>query len=259
MDNVNANARIRVVCRMDDAGSCPSANAAIAEILAHGFARNVSVMACATYFDEAAAMLRRFPDACIGLHATIHAEWDEVKWPPVLPPDRAASLVDENGMLLANPMLNHERGVNADEVLAEIAAQLARMRDAGLNVRYMDQHMCFGWLADVGPRLAALARREGLLYDEGALGSLPPAPEDVTGLAERFIAQLEAAGPGDYLYVSHPGRDRPDMRRFTHAGLAPGQVARERDEDRLRYLSPKVMEHAAAHGVAFVTYADVLT
>ena len=51
--------RIRLIGRCDDAGSCHTANVAIAECVDAGLALNVSVMACCPFFDEAAEMLAR--------------------------------------------------------------------------------------------------------------------------------------------------------------------------------------------------------
>jgi hypothetical protein len=243
---------------MDDAGSCPSANAAIADVLRTGYARTVSVMACCGEFTEAAKMLKEFPEACIGLHMTINAEWDKVKWGPVLPANKVPSLVDENGMLLQTPTANHKRGVNADEVLAELAAQLARMRDAGLNVRYADQHMGFGWLDGVGERLKEFVRREGLLWVDGMIPGLPGVKDKFEDVGDELIARLTAAKDGTYLMVGHPGYDRPDMRRLGHVGLAEGQVARERVRQRLQFQSDKAARYARENGVEFVRYCDVL-
>lgn len=252
---------LRLVCRMDDAGSCPSANAAIADVLRTGYARNVSVMACASDFAEAAEMLRGFPDACIGLHMTINAEWDRVKWGPVLPARQVPSLVDDAGMLLPTPMANHQRGVHADEILAELAAQLARMRDAGLTVRYADTHMGFGWLAGLGPRLDDWVRSEGLLVTDGRVPGLPGVEGKHDDVGDEIVARLaaaSAAGLATCCLVGHPGYDRPDMQQMGHTGHAPGQVARERVRQRQQFQSPKVAAYARDHGVEFVRYTDVL-
>lgn len=252
------DARIRLVTRADDAGSCPSANRAIVEAIQHGYVRNVSVMAVCPYVEEAAEMLRPLPDVCIGLHMTLNAEWDEVKWGPVLPADRVPSLVDADGYLHQNPRITHEKGCDADEVLAELAAQLARLRELDLPVAYCDQHMGFGWLPGVAERLEALARREGLLLGRGELSPLPRADGAFDDVGDEVVARLRLTRPGAYLLVGHPGYDEPDMRRFRHEGLAPGEVARQRVREREQFTSPKVAEYARANGVAFVRYSDVL-
>lgn len=249
---------IRLVARADDAGSCRSANEAIRQTVSEGIVRNVSVMAVGPAFEEAAEMLRGLEGVCVGLHATINAEWDEVKWPPVLPRRRVRSLVDESGCLLASPRLNHQRGADPDELLAEIEAQLGRMRAAGLNVEYFDEHMGFDWLDGVADRLAEFARRERLLRGRGTVGRLPKVSGEFDDPADELTARLAAAGPGAYLVVAHPGLDAADMRRFGHAGLAAGEVARRRDAERRMFISAKVLACCRARGVELARYCDVL-
>ena len=249
--------RIRLLARADDAGSCRTANVAIMECLEAGLALNVGVMACCPFFEEAAGMLGGRRDVCVGLHTTINAEWDEVKWGPVLPPEQVPSLVDANGDFHRTPNITHERGGTADEVMAEIEAQLARARAAGLSIAYLDEHMGFGWLPGVRERLDALMQREGLLEGGRGYDHLPPSPWRFEDRADDLIARLEAAGPGTYLIVAHPGHDTEEMRRLGHAGLAPGQVAREREGDTRMLTSHKVLEYCGEHGVAPTRFTDV--
>ena len=184
-----------------------------------------------------------------------------MKWGPVLPPGRVPSLVDADGDLLATPALTHERPADPDEVLAELEAQLRRLRDLGLRVQYVDTHMCFDWLPGVSARLDGLAGHEGLLRPGARIAPLPPLGREVGGAGdpgEALVARLKAAAPGTYLVVGHPGYDEADMRQFRHAGLGAGEVARERDRERRQFTSPAVLEYARAGGVEFVRYTDVL-
>lgn len=249
--------RIRLLARADDAGSCRTANRAIFECVEAGLALNVGVMACCPFLDEAAAMLAGRKDVCVGLHATINAEWDAVKWGPVLPPERVPNLVDANGHFHRTPRATLEHGGKADEVLAEIEAQLARARAAGLRIAYLDEHMGFGWLPGVRERLDALMQREGLLYGGRGYERLPPSPWRYDDRADELIARLEAAGPGTYLLVTHPGHDTAEMRRLGHEGLAPGQVALEREGDTRMLTSHKVLDYCGHQGVAPVRFTDV--
>jgi predicted glycoside hydrolase/deacetylase ChbG (UPF0249 family) len=250
-----AEPRIRLAARADDAGSCHTANVAIREVADAGLALNVGVMAPCPFFDEAAAMLAGRSDLCIGLHATVTAEWDAPKWGPVLPPDRVPSLVDADGHFHPNANALHERGANPDEVLAELEAQLERARAAGLAIAYLDEHMGFAWLPGVGERLAGLVRREGLW--RGRVPGLPAVSGAYDDVAEEFIARLEAAAPGTYLVVGHPGHDTEEMRRLVHPGLRPGQVAREREGDTRRFTAPEVLGYCRSRGVEPVRLADL--
>jgi len=248
---------IRLLARADDAGSCHTANVAIAECLDAGLALNVGVMACCPFLDEAAKMLAGRKGICVGLHATINAEWDAVKWGPVLPAERVPLLVDAAGHFHRTPNVTHEQGATADEVLVEIEAQLARARAAGLRIEYLDEHMGFGWLPGVKERLGDLVRREGLLRGDRGVAYLPRAPQPRDDRADDLIARLEAAPPGAYLIVAHPGHDTEEMRRLGHAGLAPGQVAREREGDTRMFTAPKVLAWCKANGVQPIRFSDL--
>ena len=88
--------------------------------------------------------------------------------------------------------------------------------------------MGVGWLPGLRERLTALAEREGLVLAH----PFPHLPMVETAGEEnvaRWIASLAAAPAGTYVLITHPGFDDAEMRRFGHAGLEPGQVARERD------------------------------
>jgi predicted glycoside hydrolase/deacetylase ChbG (UPF0249 family) len=247
---------IRFLGRCDDAGSCHTANAAIVECLDTGVALNVSVMACCPFFDEAARMLAGRSDIDVGLHATVTAEWDAVKWGPVLPPEQVGSLVDARGYFHPTTKALEDRGATAEHILAEVEAQLACARAAGLEVAYLDEHMAFSWLPGVEEGLAALREREGLVQGYGQ-ERLPEVEGDFPDVADALIAQLEAAEPGTYLLVGHPGHDTAEMRRLGHAGLTPGHVARERELDTRRFTDPKVLDYVKTHAIQPARFSEL--
>jgi predicted glycoside hydrolase/deacetylase ChbG (UPF0249 family) len=249
--------RIRLVTRGDDAGSCPSANLAVLDAFRSGILRNASVLVPGPAFDEAARMFSGLEALCIGLHVTLNAEWDAPKWGPVLPASRVPSLVDDHGHFLQNPMLLHERNADPDQMIAEVQAQLDLARAKGLEVAYIDEHMGVGWLPGLGQRLSDLARREGLVESRAVVSGLPDVDGQFADAAERLIARLEAAPPGTYLIVTHPGYNADDMRRLTHKGLAPGQVAIERDADRRMYTDRRVLAYCKARGVMPIRYTEI--
>lgn len=249
-------ARIQLVTRGDDLGSCHSANSAIAEAVTCGTLRNTSVMAPGPAFESAAQLFTGRDDVCLGLHITLNAEWDRVKWGPVLPPHEVPSLVDENGHFWPSPKVLHERGFNPDEAMAEIEAQLLRARHAGLQLSYIDEHMGVSWIGGLRDRIQELAKREGLIDVHGMRGlpSMPSAPEN---LVARWQAQLQNAEPGTYVLVTHPGRDEEDMRQMFMQGVEPGVVARERDAERQALCDAKFQEICRDHNVFLARYVDV--
>ena len=250
--------QLRLVTRGDDAGSCGSANRAILEACEQGILRNVSIMVPGPAFEEAAKLFAHRPDICLGLHVTLNAEWDGPKWGPVLPLKEVPSLVDENGYFFPTPKILYERGFEVEEVVAEVQAQLNKARAYGLNISYLDEHMGLSWLPGLRKEFANLAKREGLV-DAHPLRHLPMKKDAGGNSADRLIASLQAATPGDYIFVTHPGYDADDMRLFQIGNQEPGSVARERDADRLLLLDPRVREACQYLDVEVVLYTDVLT
>ena len=243
---------IRLVTRGDDAGSCESANVAIRQAARHGVLRNVSVMVPGPAFDAAVPLLLSLPKTvCLGLHVTLNSEWETVKWGPLLPRDRVPSLVDERGHFWPTPNETKAHEARVDEMLAEIAMQLAHVRRAGLTVGYIDEHMgvSLPW-PELRAGLAEIARREGLV-DAHGLPGLPDA--DGAGGMDSLLKSLEAAPPGVYVHVTHPGWDADDMRQFD--GI--GQVAKWRDADRRLLTDPDLPAALAARGVEVIRYTDL--
>jgi predicted glycoside hydrolase/deacetylase ChbG (UPF0249 family) len=256
---------IQLVVRADDAGSCVSANEAVEEACAAGTARNASVMVPGPAFEDAARRFAGRPDVCVGLHVTLNAEWAGPKWGPVLPASMVPTLVDAaTGFFTAFPKDLHQRGFSVAEAVAEVEAQLARARTAGLTITYLDEHMGVGWLPGLRDALATLARREGLI--DGGLLALSGMPhvetaadreDDEEALAARWLTALDACEPGTYLLVTHPGKDAPDMRTFFLAGGESGVVAKERDREWRALTGDLFREGCAVRGVRLLRYDEV--
>jgi predicted glycoside hydrolase/deacetylase ChbG (UPF0249 family) len=264
---------IRLVTRGDDAGSSKSANRAIHAAAKKGILRNASVLAAGPSVVHAAKVLgglAKSGELCIGLHATVTCEWEWPVWGPVLDAERVSSLVDERGALHRKPGALLEYGaapgevrdeVHAevrDQVLAEVAAQLGRLRSLGLEVSYIDEHMCFGRLGGVGEGLAELAKREGLVYDPPVEGLARPGPgPDEHDHASRLLAALEGAGPGTYLVVGHPTFDDDEMARCHGAGTAEGEVGPDRNGQRLMFMREDVVAWCRSNDVSLLRYDEL--
>jgi predicted glycoside hydrolase/deacetylase ChbG (UPF0249 family) len=245
----------RVVFRGDDAASTEGANRAIAEAMRDGVLRNVSVMAPGPALAHAAETFREIEGIAIGLHVTLNAEWDEVKWGPVLPPSEVPSLVEPDGCFTQEPKVLHARGVSLDEAMAEVAAQLARVRGAGLRVDYLDEHMGVGWLPGLEDRLGEFCAREGLVYARRV-----PYLEDVnTGDVESLVSAILRGPDGPFVVVTHPLPNvDPVARRFTHGGLQPGEVLRQRAQERRVLMDPRLVEFVEKGRFASVTYPEAV-
>jgi hypothetical protein len=242
----------RLLVRADDAGGSRAANEAIVECIEAGTVHNVSFMACGLEWEHGIELLRPYAEAnrvAIGLHVTLNSEWDTVKWGPVAPLTTVHSLLDgDTGYFTPAPSVLHERGFFVDEALTEVAAQLARMRNAGLPPVYLDEHMGVGWIRDLAPALKQFCQTEGLIYAHAAPVvnlDIPPAlsnPGTPEALANRWLDAIKNAGERNYRLITHPGKMGLDMDDFGTSEYAPQHIARDRDQERQALCSPAFTE-----------------
>jgi hypothetical protein len=256
-----------LVTRGDDFGSMPEANRAIVDCFRQGVMRNASIMAPGNAFAEAAELARGCPDLCVGLHVAMTAEWTECRFGPVCDPAEVPTLVDDDGLFLASPMALFRRGVSVDELMREARAQLAKARKAGVEIRYLDEHMGVSWLHPLpeGPRfvdgLRALAREEGLIWfndahePERAYHTLIDNPWSIDGA----IAALDRLDHSPALFMTHPVYNEGYMARSRlrdHPDGVPGAegIARQVDTDIL--TSPRFARACAERDVRCVSYVE---
>jgi hypothetical protein len=252
------NTRIHLITRGDDLGTNHSANAAIRAAFERGMLRNTSLMACCPAVEEAAEMLAGETGLCIGLHSTMNAEWDDVRWGPVLPPDRVPSLVDADGHFFQTVPALAEHGPDLEEVLAELQAQLDRARALGFDVRYVDQHMAWGRAVEgLDEPYARWCEREGLRPHHLYHRALPRVPGEGDPV-EQLIAALAAAEPGQYAIVGHPAYDNEEMRALGHPGYPGQQVAREREWQRRIFTDPRILRYCRENGVTSIRYDEAV-
>jgi predicted glycoside hydrolase/deacetylase ChbG (UPF0249 family) len=248
--------RIRLVTRGDDSGSCNTANVAVWNAYKKGILRNTSIMVPAPAFPEAAEMFSEEPGLCVGLHVTLNAEWDSVRWGPVLGPGKAPSLVDSKGHFYQTTQALYDNNPSLDEMVAEVQAQLDLARTSGLDIRYMDTHMGVSWVGGLKEPLERLAEREGLTYANIPAGHLPRLEGRFADPVEALIARLDAAEPGTYIVVGHPCYDRVDVRMFDHPGLKePQGIAR--DWQRRMFMDPRVIDYCRANAVQPIRYDEI--
>ncbi|MDP4170622.1 MAG: ChbG/HpnK family deacetylase, partial [Bacillota bacterium] len=156
--------RIKLITRGDDCGSNKTANQGILEAVDKGILKNVSLMACCEDIEDAAAIFARKKEVCFGIHTTMNAEWDVFRWGPVLPKSQVPSLVDEQGYFFQTVDAFAKNSPKINEVMAELQAQLYRLRDLGFNITYADQHMFFGSvIKDFDKVFDNWCKREGLI------------------------------------------------------------------------------------------------
>lgn len=201
-----------LVVTADDLGSSHAANAGVYEALRDGLATSASLMVPGPWAREAAS---RYRGEDIGVHLTLNAEHDLVRWGPIT---QAPSLLDGDGGFprTAEDLAEH---ADVDEVRRECRAQLERAIYWGFDVSHVSSH------------LGAMERRPELFdvvlelcIEFGLPLRLPDASfqRDI-GFPFRDLAGAAGVVSPDHLVRAPvppgPTRNRPAARRWVERAL----------------------------------------
>jgi hypothetical protein len=129
-----------VILHVDDAGMSHDSNVGAMRAVTEGAANSMSVMMPCSWVPELAHMLRAHPGLDVGLHLTLTSEWEHYRWGPLVGAPAAPGLVDTEGAMWRSVELV-VANAGADEVEAEIRAQIARARSLGIEPTHLDSHM----------------------------------------------------------------------------------------------------------------------
>ena len=242
---------IRFITRSDDAGSSHSANLAIAKVIDAGFIKNVSLMACGPAIEAAAELLAHRKDVCFGMHTTLNAEWDRVKWKPLLPPEKCSGLIDGNGYFLSHPTMFLQTKPTVETVMQEVDAQLERLHKLGFSVSYIDSHMFPERYVDgLSDAMADFARRKGLI-DHMYFYRLPP-----WGLTLCNAKDIHLLPEGQYLGISHPSLDTEEMQLTGNTSLPGAAVAAARTRETELLSDPAYFRNLESAGMQPIRYDE---
>src|SRR5579863_967802 len=129
-----------LIIHVDDAGMSYESNAGAIAALTRGAATSVSVMMPCPWVPGFVKWLRSHPDIDAGLHLTLTSEWNDYRWGPLAGRTNVPGLTDSTGDLWPT-VLQVARHASADEVGAEMKAQLDRARAMGFQPTHLDTHM----------------------------------------------------------------------------------------------------------------------
>lgn len=249
------HAVMKLITRADDAGLNAGTNEGVRLAVARGVARNASILAAGPAVEDAAQRLRGL-DACFGFHGCLTSEWASPGWGPLT---RDPRLMDERGLFPVSGAALQTLNPPADAVLSEMAAQLARLRELGVPVSYMDEHMYFSFsLPALRPALEEFALREGLIYRmEIPCLPVPDSEKGKPASLTRFLRKLQLAPPGLWLEINHPAMDSPDMHAVHLDGQPTGVVAAERREQLRLFTDPAVITFLAGDSVRVLRYDEL--
>lgn len=153
-----------VLLRLDDIGMNHSVNMAIEDVCKTGIPFSASVMFACPWYQEAVDILKKYPNANVGIHLTLTSEWRYYRWGPVLGESGVPSLVDSLGYFVENEAQFLKSRYTLEDVEKELTAQLERAFKSGLKITYMDPHMGVVFLT---PELRALTEKLAKKYNLG--------------------------------------------------------------------------------------------
>lgn len=129
-----------LIVHADDAGMCNSENMATQAVLESGAVSSTSLMMPCPWADDFIAWAIKHPDADIGIHLTLTAEWDHYRWKGILPSENIPSLLDKFGYFY-HTSADVEKHANLKEVEEELRAQIDRAIALGIKPTHLDSHM----------------------------------------------------------------------------------------------------------------------
>lgn len=129
-----------LIIHADDLAVAHSQDAASFSALDQHAVTSASIMVPCPWLTEVADYAKAHPDADLGLHLTLTAEWKTYRWGPVASKNTVPSLLDPSGYLWpeVEPAVHN---LKSDEVEREIRAQVDRAIAMGIHPTHLDSHM----------------------------------------------------------------------------------------------------------------------
>lgn len=101
---------------MDDIGMNHAINSALEDVCRTGIPLSASVMFSCPWYQEAVEILKKYPNADVGIHLTLTSEWRYYRWGPVTGASAVPSLVDSLGYFFKN----EDEFLNSNFTLADV-------------------------------------------------------------------------------------------------------------------------------------------
>ncbi len=268
-----ADAKLLII-HADDLGFSHSADAASFEALDNGTISSASVMIPTPWIAEVAAYARAHPNADLGLHLTITAEWETYRWGSVESADKVPSLLDSAGTFPREVSTVVARA-KAGEVELELRAQIERALALGIRPTHLDSHMgalfstpeLFATYVKVARayRLPFLALRGDprtkpqppLLETDVLLDTVITAAAEVPRdqWKQFYLNAIAGLKPGLTELLVHLGRDDSELQAITVNHEPWGSRWRQMDTDVL--TSPEFKKALKDNRVIVITWRDL--
>ena len=262
-----------LILHADDLGFAHSANAASFDALDKGAISSASIMMPTPWITEVAAYARAHPDADLGLHLTLTAEWQTYRWGSVESKDKVPTLLEPDGNFPDNDSTVAVRA-RQDEIELELRAQIRKAMALGIRPTHLDSHMgsLFTTPAVVATymkiaheyHLPFLALRNNpfgpqmqLAPTDIPLDALIQAGEDVTveQWKQFYLNAIANLKPGLNEIIVHLGHDDAELQAVTVNHAPWGSAWRQRDYDVVN--SPEFKKALQDNKVILIKWRDL--
>jgi len=243
-----------VIIHTDDIGMCQASVQAFKDLWAFGTITSGATMVPCPWFPAVVEMCKDNPEMDMGVHATLNSEWESYRWGPISDAGTGSGLRDEAGYFHQWHQAVYDNA-SAEEVDAEVNAQIEKALKAGINVTHVDSHMgtimnpkfiqsyvqaaSSRLLPNMLPRLTAkgiemmgVGEEERVAYApimdalenmgvpmvDGIIGMPLEHGDDHIGLAKKLLDEMPV---GITHFILHPSIDTPELR-----AIAPDWQAR---------------------------------
>lgn len=274
-----ANSRLLVI-HADDFGVAHSENRATIEALENGWVTSASIMVPCPWFPEVVSWAKQHPDADLGVHVTLNAEWAQYRWRGVSPQPKDSSLFDEEGYLPRTTQYVVEHA-KASDVETEARAQIDKALAAGIKLSHIDTHM--GTIAS-SPEMFKVYLGLGKTYKLPVLLEKGPATQEgdnvkfydasvhrnavpidaILGVGpgtnpaewlDAYKKVLAPLPPGAYLLIVHLAHDDAEMQGIAAGQKDWGSLWRQSDLDLVR--NPEFQKFLKDQGFILVKWKDL--
>ena len=276
-----------LIVNADDFGRHELINRAVEKALTEGCLRSATIMAGGIAFDDAVSVAKKNPALGVGLHFTLANGF------PVLPPSEIPTLVTEDGIFFENYVVflkKYLQGkVSGDEIKSELAAQLEKVQNAGINLTHFDSHQHLHHIPGIieicldlaeSAKITAMRVSETKIFDGeldsigkfiGRLGLSSLAkfaahkahkknfktPEHFTGIVageavdENFLSKLlENLQEGTTEIMLHPGTDNEILQKYC-------DWEHDFEGELAAVTSPKILKMLEEKNISAINFSDL--
>jgi predicted glycoside hydrolase/deacetylase ChbG (UPF0249 family) len=264
-----------LIIHADDLAVAHSEDTASFDALDKHAVTSASIMVPCPWLIEVAAYAKDHPDADLGLHLTLTAEWNTYRWGPVESKDRVPSLLDPFGYLWpeVEPAV---RNLKVEEAEREIRSQIERAVAMGIHPTHLDSHMGvlferpdlfavyvkvareykLPFLAalspDVSKELLSLLSEKDLVLDSVVMADPAVAPANWKTFYVNAIKNLK---PGVTEMIVHLGHDDAELQAVTVDHPDYGAAWRQRDYDVV--TSPEFKKALEENHIILIQWKDL--